>query len=864
MAHAPTNAVTQQRYNSLQVGSSAYGGCVPLLYGRQRLPFNLTWYNNFQEHQQSSGGKGGGGGKGSGTYTYSASFTATICEGPINVVNGGIVTAWRDKDLTTLNGQGLTLFSGGTPLTFTAAPGSGATSATLTTGFPLPTGHWLVRFSDGEQRQCAFTLNGTSCNWSADPLGGLTSAVNAAAVCEGQNPWNYLTSNYPTQAIPYDHLCYVGSQNYGFGESAAMPNLTFEVDGFIGLPVNAALNFANGLNAGQQSAVLSAAWSLPNGNYTVNFSDGEQFFCAFLNGQTSCAFSQPLANAATSAFNIGGFPDADPAQIIVDYLTDQSHGLGLPSTYVANLLGLTNSYQAYCRSMGMFVSPYESTQRSAADFIKEILQITNSEAVWSAGQLKIIPYADQAVAGNGYSYTPNLTPLYSFTDDDFIHAADEDPVQLRRRPDSDTFNHYRVEYLDRSNQYAVGVAEASDNNNIVQTKTERVAGTLSFHQICVPTTARLAAQIALQVDLYERNYYTFKVRFDYCCLEPMDYVSITDANLGLNQQLVRVTKVTFDEKDEITIEAMEMPGTARTPPIYNWQPIQGYAANWATAPGDVAPPIFIEPPPGLVDAAGGRNLWIGVAPSTSNDGQWGGCYCNISFDGITYTQYGSQIPFRARYGTLTANLAAVADPDTTSTLEVQLQDTNQVLESGTQADADADRMLIAVGTGSNIEIISFETATLTGAGAYNLTYLRRGQYGTPVLSHSIGAQFVRLDGNLIQYPLDPGQLGETIYFKFTSYNVYGREQESISSATAYTYTPDLSQIAYNAVSEATFSADGSAVVGSPSTAFKQSTAASAWDSAIYTSQSFTNGSSARLTPSQTNAWLAFGLTTTPP
>jgi hypothetical protein len=38
-------------------------------------------------------------------------------------------------------------------------------------------------------------------------------------------------------------------------------------------------------------------------------------------------------------------------------------------------------------------------------------------------RLKVIPYGDTALSGHGHTYTPNTTPLYDFTDDDYIAAT---------------------------------------------------------------------------------------------------------------------------------------------------------------------------------------------------------------------------------------------------------------------------------------------------------------------------------------------------------------------------------------------------------------------------------------------------------
>lgn len=129
---------------------------------------------------------------------------------------------------------------------------------------------------------------------------------------------------------------------------------------------------------------------------------------------------------------------------------------------------------------------------------------------------------------------------------------------------------------------------------------------------------------------------------------------------------------------------------------------------------------------------------------------WGGCTVWLSADGNSYRQIG-RIVGAARMGTLTATLPSGSDPDTTNTLAVDLSESSGVLSSGTQADVDGFRTACFV----DDEIVSYETATLTAAHKYNLTYLRRGILGSAVASHASGSQFLRLDDAVFVYQFDP-------------------------------------------------------------------------------------------------------------
>src|SRR5947207_6135468 len=150
------------------------------------------------------------------------------------------------------------------------------------------------------------------------------------------------------------------------------------------------------------------------------------------------------------------------------------------------------------------------------------------------------------------------------------------------------------------------------------------------------------------------------------------------------------------------------------------------------APGDTNAPIIFEPPAGL--SGGDLEVWL-IASGGVN---WGGCQVWVSSDGSTYALAGT-IYRGARQGTLTATLPSHADPDTTDTLAVDLTESQGQLLSGTQADAD-NLVTLCHCDGA---LLSYEPATLTAAYQYDLTYLRRGAYATPIGSHSSGANFAR-------------------------------------------------------------------------------------------------------------------------
>lgn len=218
-------------------------------------------------------------------------------------------------------------------------------------------------------------------------------------------------------------------------------------------------------------------------------------------------------------------------------------------------------------------------------------------------------------------------------------------------------------------------------------------------------------------------------------------------------------------------------GTAH---LYPKQATAGAPLDPFADPGDTNPPIVFEPPAALT--GGAVEAWL----IASGGAGWGGCQLWISTDGSTYSLAGT-VYKGARQGVLSANLPAAADPDTSDMLAVDLTQSQGKLLSGTQADADAYVTLCYV----DGELISYETATLVATFKYDLTYLRRGAYATPIGAHASGAKFARFgpnDPSLFRYAYPSGFVGSTVYLKLPAFNIFGQALQDLAGVTAYPYT----------------------------------------------------------------------------
>ena len=138
-----------------------------------------------------------------------------------------------------------------------------------------------------------------------------------------------------------------------------------------------------------------------------------------------------------------------------------------------------------------------------------------------------------------------------------------------------------------------------------------------------------------------------------------------------------------------------------------------------------------------------------------------------------------------RQGFLTASLPAAAGWDSVDTLSVDLSESGGALSGTSEASAQQGATISLVDS----ELLAYEFAALTSGNAYNLTGLARALGGTAGAPHSTGAPFARLDGAIVKYNLPDNLIGQTLYFKFQSFNVFGGGLEDLSTCAVYAFTP---------------------------------------------------------------------------
>ena len=477
----------------------------------------------------------------------------------------------------------------------------------------------------------------------------------------------------------------------------------------------------------------------------------------------------------------GGNLDAHPCDALRLLLTDPLLGVNFPS---ANLDSWTSAY-AYWASNNYFISKCIDTQTPASDALQEVISTGNVAPVWSAGMLKLIPYGDTTTVGNGYTYTPATTPVATLTWDDLLSPSDkrvgdsssDDPLQVAVKAPQDCMNYVQAQWANRENDYNNELTP-EQNDAFIKQYGFRPESPQTWDFITTQATATWALNLRLKRNCYIRNTYKFWLPFWFSALEPMDMVVLPTG------EPVRITSIDDDSNGKLAIEAEQWSYGTADVTIYPKQSPTSYQPTQSQAiPGNTYPVIFEATPQAVLSQP--NTVQFAVA---GNQAAWGGCNVYASPDGDTWTQI-AQLKSQGRTGLLSAVLPSTVDPDTTSTLSVDMTISGGELVNVTAAQRDSFVTLAAIVDASgSIELISYEIANLTTQNRYNITSLRRGVYGTAIGAHAIGAEFAYIGSTGIfnyQYPAQ--YAGTTMYFKFASFNTRGLQVQELSQCIEYSF-----------------------------------------------------------------------------
>ncbi len=628
-------------FTSLQIQTSTSTLPIPIIWGSNKVSPNVIWYSNFRT--QTSGGGGGKGGMfggGASTNSYTADLIMALGEGPID----GIGYIWRDQSTYTLADLGLSLFNGATPQSSWG---------------------YLIAADANE----ALSYQGTAYVAAASyQLGDAASVGNHNFEVFG------IDSGSGTNGIDADPAYvifdFLTNPQYGAGFAPASINAgsLFGVSGDASLQTycrSMRIAFSPCLTTQEQASSILSRW-LQLLNCAAVWSQGELKFIPYGDVTIPAGATTNVVQSAVPQPSTTSAGSSPPPTIVVCAPSLFSSDLGVTYTFTGASLSFIGASAP--TSAGFYgVSPNGAYLFSTSD----------------EGQAITITY----VQGNANAYAPNTTPIYALTDSDFLHDRDStDPVRVSRSDPFSLPNVIRLDVLSRNNQYAGTIVEARDQSQI-ELYGLRVGTAVQAHEICDDVTvAPIVAQAVLQRQLYVRTHYQFKLGVEYCLLDPMDIVAITDSGLGLNQYPVRITSIEEDDAGNLAVEAEELTVGISTPVLYPHRAVQGYQPNRAYPADPINPsPLIYEPPPQL--SGDTSQIWLGASGGTSGvaDSNWGGCNVWISLDNVTYSEFGT-INQPLREGSLSAAFAEGAPWDGANILSVNLTESAATLSGASMAE----------------------------------------------------------------------------------------------------------------------------------------------------------------------------------
>lgn len=837
------------RLVGMRLPTSIYGRAIPVIYGAQRLAWFLLWYGNFVAKSAASvqGGKGGLGPAGKGqSYVYYAAIEAGLCAGPSSQLGNvwdsqGILLILTGKTVVTVPATG--------PYTVTVTPpGAGSFAADIGAaradaysvfandyGSPGPTtytgtqqtpmlsvsgspgpGQYSSVVNTGPPNTATYTFNAADAGkvvtiayaWQ-DPSAITSSKTNPSAVLDltffpgnqSESPWGFLVSNFPTQALGYTLITKVASPSLYLGSSGELPGFTFEVlsrkifgggivdtnpydslsdmliDPIFGLqwtPADLDLGNIGGtwknwsdycvsnglfislLLSGQESASAIAARISQITNSELVCSGNVVKFVTYGdtttigNGAVFVPNTSPVVDFDDDDYLVDGEPGGetsdDPLQAVIPTVLDAYNDVFLEYLNRANGYNaeiLEEKDDASISQIGVRTMPSISlhditTQQTASLVASHILQ--RSVNVRTQYRFKV---------GMQYRYLEPMD-LVTVTDSTLglnlvpvriLSIEEDDQWRLSITAEEFPWGTATPTLYPKQNNGGTGPNSAADPGNvntpIIIEANNRVTGQQGYELWFALSGQKLANWGGCHI---------------WMSVDGVNYARISDIN-G-NDQVV---------------------GAARTGVLNALFSTSADPDQYVVASGNIV--------------AAGSTITInfgGAVPLVTGDLLYFNYSPFFMFRGVACTKTGTgtyTIPYSGSGFTTSAPVTVY------HVLEVDLTESGAQLASGSQADADNDRTLCAIVSGSAVELVSYETADLITQSLYDLIYVRRGQMTSAEASHAAGDAFVRLDSAIFRYQFDPTLIGQLLYFKFTSFNTANQMEQSLSEVNAYTITP---------------------------------------------------------------------------
>lgn len=382
-----------------------------------------------------------------------------------------------------------------------------------------------------------------------------------------QDPWGYLVSRHPSEALGYPGIVHVDMANYDLGQTNQLGQHSFEVQ---------ALRWKTGVGG----TVVDADPAL----VVEDFLSSDQFGIGF------------------------------DMSVIANLYSSES--------------GIDSSYQTYCRAMGFAFSPILASQEAGNEILSRWAKITNTAVTWNGYEMKFFPRGPDQVTANGVTYVPDFPVRYRLSDRDYI-TNDSDPITFERVDPADAYNSLSMIIANRANEYNELPVPWRDQGLVDQFGL-RKDDDLNAQEICETSMAEVVVALIGQRTAYVRNTFSFTLPISYCLLEPMDILVVYDPRWGDLAVEIQSVEEDEDENLKITadeyIESISLPTANTSGSVVNTPINTGLDPGPVNTPIFFEPPSSLASTAQLwIAVSGGDNAtadteWGGAIVWVSTDG----------------------------------------------------------------------------------------------------------------------------------------------------------------------------------------------------------------------------------------------------
>lgn len=435
-----------------------------------------------------------------------------------------------------------------------------------------------------------------------------------------------------------------------------------------------------------------------------------------------------------------------------------------------------------CRRVGLTAADYDvsrltetvdgfiiDSQTTAREAIGMLQSAYFFDAVETEGIIRFVPRGGSSVA--------------SIDEDKLLPMGGKDgirqSIEIKRAQELDMPARVNVSYLNRPKDYASNTQFSQR-----QTVNAKEIVSVSLPIVMGDQYAKQVADISLYNTWIQRVSYALHLPPEYIAIEPADIITV-NVNGVAHEMRVESATLRHNGSQEITAVAEDVS-------TYDFYTPPGESTgNEGQGVAIPETDLYLLDLPALPYDTGADGVlraafvalgdsWMGATLYRSADGGEAG--------GNNFSAIGSTTS-KAIKGTLLDELGTWAGGnviDTANTIDVvmlhgELSSVNDLaLMNGANA--------AIIGN----EIIQFKTATLTDSKRYTLSNLLRGRLGTEheITTHLPGADFILLDGALMEIAMPPGSIGLMRHYKaVTTTDTLANTDESAFIYTGKTLRP---------------------------------------------------------------------------